>query len=314
MKILDEQEIRENYNEDIALEFIRIGFQAFSAGKVQLPSPQQFWFNQADGDCCIKSAWTEGSEYFCIKVSTGFYKNTLHGLPSNDGLNLVFSAMTGQPIALLNDRGWLTGIRTALAGRIVAELLLPSPIKCISIFGTGLQAELQLRQLLSLTPCRSVIIWGRTEQALSLFKDKVKDIDICLETTTCAERAACNASFIVTATASSSPLIRAEWIQPGTHISAVGADRPGKQELDPAILLAADCILVDSISQCSSYGELSHLTANLRYEKNVMEIGALLADPGLYKRSHSDITVADLTGLGVQDLQISASILHSCNL
>ncbi len=309
MKIIGENEIRSLYNQSDALEMLSTGFRAFSAGKVQLPPAQQFLFSNAAGDCCIKSAWTEGSSTFCVKISTGFYNNPSLGLPSNDGMNMVFSAETGQPLALLDDHGWLTGVRTALTGRIAGELLLPAQVERIVIFGTGLQAELQLRQLLELSSCRDVIVWGRSENALSGFRKRLSDKNIRLSTTLSAEEGARNASVIVTATPSATPLIRRNWIRPGTHITAVGADSPGKQELDAAVLADAGCILVDSVRQCSAYGELSHLQEELRPGKKVIELGNLLTDRSQYVRRDADITVADLTGLGVQDAQISASIL-----
>jgi len=308
MNILSEHHIRELYDQRVALEMLREGFLAYSAGEVQLPPAQQFRFENADGDCCIKSAWITGSSSFCLKVSTGFYQNSCHGLPASDGLTMVFSAQTGQPLALLNDHGWLTAMRTALAGRIAAELLLPAQVERIAVFGTGLQAELQLRQLLQLTPCHDVIVWGRRQEALDRFQDKLSDEHMRLVTTLSAEEAASNASLIVTATPSVSPLIRAEWIRPGTHITAIGADAPGKQELDAAILANAACILVDSVDQCSAYGELSHLPA-ANTAKKVLELGHLLRNRQQYHRAVRDITVADLTGLGVQDAQIAASIL-----
>ncbi|WP_455846044.1 ornithine cyclodeaminase family protein [Pantoea agglomerans] len=314
MRIISEAEIRVLYNQEDALDMLRDGFRAFSAGQVQLPPAQQFLFSNAGGDCCIKSAWIEGSATFCVKISTGFYQNPGRGLPSNDGLNMVFSAETGQPLALLDDHGWLTGVRTALAGRIAAERLLPAQVERIAIFGTGLQAKLQLRQLLQVTSCRDVIVWGRSEHALSGFRNAFADEPINLVTTLSAEESARSASVIVTATPSSSPLIKKEWVRPGTHITAVGADSPGKQELDAAILAGASCILVDSVSQCSAYGELSHLQESLRGSKKVIELGNLLTDRSQYVRMDTDITIADLTGLGVQDAQLSASILKQMRL
>ncbi|MCS3601355.1 ornithine cyclodeaminase [Buttiauxella sp. BIGb0471] len=309
MKVIGLEEIKALFNQTDALTRLKAGFEAFSAGRVQLPPAQQFAFTQAEGDCCIKSAWIEGSDSFCVKISTGFYNNASLGLPSNDGLNMVFSAQTGQPLVLLDDHGWLTGVRTALAGRIAAEMLLPERIERIAIFGTGLQAELQLRQLLELTSCRDVIVWGRSEASLARFREQVSDIDIQLITTTSEQQAASGATVIVTATPSTVPLVFAEWVQPGTHITAVGADSPGKQELDAKLVAKAGCIVADSLKQCGAYGELSRLPADLRESKKVIELGCLLADRSQYVRSETDITLADLTGLGVQDAQISASIL-----
>jgi ornithine cyclodeaminase len=309
MKVIDLEEIKALFNQNDALIRLIAGFEAFSAGRVQLPPAQQFAFTQAEGDCCIKSAWIEGSETFCVKISTGFYHNPSLGLTSNDGLNLVFSAQTGQPLVLLNDHGWLTGMRTALAGRIAAQLLLPKRVERIAIFGTGLQAELQLRQLLDLTPCREVIVWGRSEASLVRFREQLSDTDIQLVTTTREQQAASGASVIVTATPSTVPLVLAEWVQPGTHITAVGADSPGKQELDAKLVAKADCIVADSLKQCRAYGELSRLPTELRESQKVIELGCLLSDRSQYVRSETDITLADLSGLGVQDAQISASIL-----
>lgn len=309
MKVIDLEEIKTLFNQNDALTRLKAGFEAFSAERVQLPPAQQFAFMQAEGDCCIKSAWIEGSESFCVKISTGFYNNPSLGLPSNDGLNMVFSAQTGQPLVLLDDHGWLTGIRTALAGRIAAEMLLPARIERIAIFGTGLQAELQLRQMLELTPCRDVIVWGRSETSLARFREQISDIDIQLITTTSEQKAASGASVIVTATPSTVPLVLAEWVPPGTHITAVGADSPGKQELDAKLVAKADCIVADSLKQCRAYGELSRLSADLRENQKVIELGYLLSDRSQYVRSETDITLADLTGLGVQDAQISASVL-----
>ncbi|KAA3668244.1 ornithine cyclodeaminase family protein [Pectobacterium carotovorum] len=309
MKILHLDEIRALYHEETALNKLRAGFQAFSANKIQMPPAQQFLFKDVQGDCCIKSAWMEGSDSFCVKVSSGFYQNPASGLPSNDGLNLLFSAITGQPLVLLDDHGWLTGMRTALAGRIAAELLLPEKIERIAIFGTGLQAELQLRQLCKLTNCRDVIIWGRSEKSLQHMKERLSDLNASIVLTKNEEEAARLSSIIVTATPSTTPLIRHEWVSSGTHITAVGADAPGKQELDAALVGAADMVLVDALAQCSTYGELSHCQGQYLENQLIVEIGTLLTTPSLYQRDPSHITIADLTGLGIQDAQISASIL-----
>lgn len=308
MKVLSEPEIRALYQENPALEKLKAGFIAWSEGRVQMPPVQQFLFDEAGGDCCVKSAWVTGGDSFSVKISTGFYRNPQLGLASNDGLIMLLSAVTGQPRVLLNDHGWLTAMRTALAGRIAAEILMPARVERISIIGTGLQAELQLRQLLNVTSCRSVMVWGRSAASLECFLQKVSDLDANIQVTQDAEIAARDSQLIVTATPSTLPLIQKAWIAPGTHITAVGADAPGKQELDPSLLKMAQCIMVDSASQCRAYGELSRVESTVKLR--VHEIGTLLDQPELYQRNEADITIADLTGLGVQDLQIALSILE----
>ncbi len=117
--------------------------------------------------------------------------------------------------------------------------------------------------------------------------------------------------LVVTATASTRPLISAEWIGPGTHITAVGADVKGKQELDPQILGRADIRAVDSVAQCVDHGELGHaVAAKLVMPEDLVELGSILAGAQRGRSSPEQITVADLTGLAVQDLQIAKAVWH----
>lgn len=311
MRIVDKQQIVAHLDLELAIQRIEEGFIAFSNGKVQVPPVQAFVFAGANGDCCIKSAFIEGSDSFTVKVSTGFYDNPKKYLPSNDGLMLVLSAINGQPLALLQDEGWLTCIRTALAGRIAARLLAPRVVSAIGILGTGVQARMQLEQLMPVTTCRRVIVWGRSEAALASYESFASGLGFRVWTTQSAKCVAKGANLIVS-TPSREALIQREWVRPGTHITALGADAPGKQELDPLLVARADRIIVDSIAQCRQYGEVSHaLKAGLITDRQLGELGALL-DGRIAGRSEDDqITLADLTGVAVQDAQIALCALES---
>lgn len=312
MRIVDKQQIVAHIDLDLAVQWIEEGFVAFSNGKVQVPPVQTFAFTGANGDCCVKSAFVEGSETFTVKVSTGFYDNPSKGLESNDGLVLVLSASNGQPLALLQDQGWLTCMRTALAGRIAARLLAPREVHAIGILGTGMQARMQLEQLLPVTACRKVIVWGRSEAALESYSAFACALGFDVHTTTEPRRVAEGANLIVCTTPSRAALLDNEWIRPGTHITAVGADAPGKQELDPLLVARADRIIVDSIVQCRQYGEVSHaLKAGLIEEAQLGEIGALLDGRIAGRTSDDEITLVDLTGVAVQDAQIALCALQS---
>ncbi|MFJ2982810.1 MULTISPECIES: ornithine cyclodeaminase family protein [unclassified Pseudomonas] len=314
MKVFSKEQIISRLDLDLAVQRLEQGFIAFSQGKVQVPPTQAFTFPQANGDCCIKSAHVEGSDTFTVKVSTGFYDNPSKGLPSNDGLMMVVSATTGQPIALLQDEGWLTCIRTALAGRIAARLLAPAQVKAIGILGTGVQARMQLEQLASVTPCRKVVVWGRGETQLEEYKAFASGLGYDVDVTRSAEKVALDANFIVCATPSREPLLRSDWVQPGSHITAVGADALGKQELDPALVARAERIVVDSLYQCTQYGEVSHaLKAGLIGEQQLVELGALLEGRAPGRDNDEQITLADLTGVAVQDAQISSCVLGAPN-
>jgi len=310
MKLLAKDEILARLDLERAAELIRQGFIAYSAGQVQLPPVQHFAFSSANGDCCVKSGYLDGDELFAVKVSAGFYDNPKQGLASNQGLVMAFSARTGEPLALLQDEGWLTAWRTALAGRLAAELLAPKQVDAIGIVGTGLQARLQLKALQAVTSCRTVHVWGRSAKEFDAFAAEFEPQGYRVHATLNAEPLARASQLIVTCTPSTRPILQADWIQPGTHITAVGADAEGKQELATELVARADLIAVDSVAQCSAYGEVSHaVKAGLVPVERLVELGYLLAGETLARQSAEQITVADLTGLAIQDVQIAKSVL-----
>jgi ornithine cyclodeaminase len=312
VKIWTKDEIIARFDMQRAVRMIEQGFIAYSRKTVQVPPVQNFQFDAANGDCCVKSAYVDGTETFAVKVSTGFYDNPKQGLPSNNGLIALFSARTGEPVALLQDEGWLTCVRTALAGQLAAGLLAPREVRGIGIIGTGMQARLQLEYLQPVTGCRDVFVWGPTAENREQFKEDMRAFGFNVRAMDTAEGVAANANLIVTTTPSREALLQSGWVRDGTHITAVGADGAGKQELDPAIVGRAGVIVVDSVEQCSKYGEISHaLSAGLIHASQLLELGALL---GAKRRARDDtnaaqITIADLTGVAVQDAQIANSVV-----
>ncbi|WON76973.1 ornithine cyclodeaminase family protein [Serratia sp. UGAL515B_01] len=310
MRIINKTQILAAFDAERITALLKTGFIAYSAYQVQMPPVQHFLFNAAEGDCCIKSAWLEGDDQFVVKVSSGFYRNSEQGLPSNQGLMMAFSALTGEPQALLLDEGWLTALRTALAGRIAAELCAPQHIDAIGIVGSGMQALLQLQQLKAVTHCREVWVWGRTPQRLTAYRQDAEAAGFRVHITRDAAELAAHCNLIVTTTPSHTPILQAENIRPGTHITAVGADAVGKQELATALVAKADAILVDARKQCSEYGEIAQAyQQNLLTTVPIVEFGEMLASGMKMRKTDQQITLADLTGLAIQDVQIVKGIL-----
>ncbi|RQR70545.1 MULTISPECIES: ornithine cyclodeaminase family protein [unclassified Burkholderia] len=312
MKIWNKEEIIARFDADRAVRMIEKGFIAYSRKAVLVPPIQNFFFEAANGDCCVKSAYVDGADTFAVKVSAGFYNNPAVGLPTNSGLVMIFSAKTGEPVGLLQDGGWLTSVRTAIAGQLAARVLAPWEVRGIGIIGTGDQARFQLEYLKPITTCREVHAWGPdADQAARFAEDmSVQGFNVHLHST--PELVARNANLIVTATPSREALLKSEWISDGTHITAVGADGHGKQELDPQIVARASVIVVDSIEQCSKYGEISHaLSAGLIQQDALRELGDVLAKSGRARddSNAAQITIADLTGVAVQDAQIADSVV-----
>ena len=282
-------------------------FAAYSNGEAVIPPVGQLDFEDPPGDCHIKYGYLKQGSTFTIKIATGFWKNPERGLASSNGVVLVFSSETGELLTIFQDEGYLTDMRTAAAGAVAAKYLAPQEIGCIGIIGAGLQARLQLDYLREVTPCRRVKLWARAmDRARAL---TVPGFDI--EVVASPSAVAADARLIVTTTASRAWLLGAADVKPGTHITAVGADGGGKQELEPQLLALAQIRAVDSVSQCSKYGDSAFaLEQGLIETRDLVELGRVIQDPALRRRSAQDISIADLTGVAVQDMAIAELALQ----
>ena len=288
------------------------GFIAYSQGQVVVPPVGELSFEDPPGDTHIKYGYIKGDDYYVIKIASGFYDNPKINLSSNSGLMLLFSQKTGVPAAILLDEGFLTDVRTAVAGEICAKYLAPKDIPRIGVFGTGVQARMQVEYLKSVTDCKDIIVWGRNKSGLDTYKRDMQEIGYAVQTTQNAKQVAESCNMIVTATPAKSPLLHAGQIRKGTHITAMGSDTLEKQELDPEILQTADIVVADSIEQCMLRGEIHKaLEAGLLNKEDIFELGNVINDKELQRTSADQITVADLTGVAVQDAQIAKAVYEA---
>jgi ornithine cyclodeaminase len=222
---------------------------------------------------------------------------------------MLFDAATGVPVAVLLDEGRLTDIRTAVAGAIAAKWLAPKKVEAIGVIGTGIQARLQVSQLMAVTACRTLCVYGRKREAVDAYcREKKQDGFDAVACATPAEVAA-RANLIVTATPAIAPLLRAQDIRPGTHITAVGADTPEKNEIAADVFAKADRIVADSVSQCSTRGEIHHALAKGAIgPERIVELGTIIVGDAPGRQHDSEITIADLTGVAVQDIKIAQAV------
>jgi ornithine cyclodeaminase len=291
---------------------IEAGFVAYSRGHAVVPPVGELILHEPPGEVHIKYGYLNGGDHYVIKVASGFSENPQRGLPSGDGLMLLFNRQTGEPEMLLLDRGYLTDLRTAVAGAICARYLAPALVTRIGIVGTGVQARLQLRHLAGVTPCRNVLAWGRSPDRLAAYQSDMTAAGFSVEIARQPADLAATCNLVVTATAARAPLLFADEIRPGTHITAVGSDTPEKQELDPGILAQADRIIADSISQCKIRGEIAHaLGAGAIQESALVELGNVISGDAPGRTDPDQITVADLTGVAVQDIQIAEAVYQA---
>ncbi|MFQ5817939.1 MAG: ornithine cyclodeaminase family protein [Terriglobia bacterium] len=291
---------------------IERGFVAYSQGKAVVPPVGELMFEKPPGEVHIKYGYIIGDAYYVIKVASGFYENSKLNLPSSFGLMLLFQQATGELASILLDEGYLTSVRTAAAGAVVAKCLAPKKVRRIGIFGTGVQGRMQLEYLAPIVRCKDVVVWGRNQRSLEGYKKDMEPRGYRIQTTHDPNEVAQNCNLIVTATPSKTPLLQAGQIRKGTHITAIGSDTAEKNELDPAILQKADMVVADSLSQSRSRGEIYQaMKAGSLQESQVVELGKVIVRKELQRTSEEQITIADLTGVAVQDVQISTAVYEA---
>jgi ornithine cyclodeaminase len=272
---------------------------ANARGECDTPMPMHLDIAPEQAEIHVKSSYRRGGKYFALKIASTFPRNAERGLPTGNGMMLLSSAESGEPVAFLADEGHLTDVRTAAVAAMVARELERKD-RAIGILGTGIQARLQARMHAEVLDLEKVWIWGRTKERAEACRPELSDMGLAVSVAESPAEVARETRLIVTTTAARQPLLFAADVQPGTHISAVGSDSAGKQELDPGILAEAALLLVDSARQCQKLGELQH--APNEWERAV-EIGAFCESPPQWDRG--GITVCDFTGLGVEDLYIA---------
>jgi ornithine cyclodeaminase len=221
---------------------------------------------------------------------------------------ILFSARTGQVEALLLDNGYLTDVRTAAAGAVAARHLARPDAAVAAMIGTGLQARMQLRALALVRPIREAVFWGRDQARAAAAAQETADVlGIAARAEPDPEAAVRGADVIVTTTPAKAPILRADWLRPGQHVTAMGSDQHDKNELEPGCLARADAYVPDRLSQTRALGELRSAIAAgvVAADAEFAELGDVVAGKGPGRRGPDAITIADLTGTGVQDTAIA---------
>ena len=316
MRLIGPEEIERALARIDLLPAIEAGFVAYSEGRAVVPPVGELLFEDPPGEVHIKYGYLEGGDVYVVKVASGFYENPRRGLPSGDGLMLLFEQSTGRPLAVLLDHARLTDVRTAVAGAVAARALAPRQVERIGVVGCGVQARLQVEELRRVVECRRVLVWGRRREALESYRREIEASGFEVAVTSDVGEIGPACQLIVTATPSKVPLLRAEDVAPGTHVTAVGADTVGKQELEAALLGRADIVVADSLAQCRERGEIAAaLAAGEIDENDVVELGDLLAGRRAGRAGGAEgdrqISVADLTGVAVQDLAAARAVLEA---
>ena len=290
------------------IPIIEDAFKSLALGKTTMPPILRLDIEKYHGESDVKAAYIDGLDSYAIKVASGFFNNPNLGLPSSNGLMILLDSKTGVLKSVLLDKGYLTDVRTAIAGAIAAKHLSNPESSNVGIIGAGIQAKMQLEALLLVRNIKTAYIWSRDSKKTKTFVQNIKDkINIKINACETPEETINLSEILITCTPSKSPIIKSEWLKKGLHITAMGSDAEMKNELDPKIIKDCDYYIPDSQSQTSILGELNHaIKAGLvSAEKKYNELGSVIINPNLGRRNIDDVTVADLTGTGVQDTAIA---------
>lgn len=313
IRILSEADLRACVSLDLsAVDCVESCFRALATKDVVMPPILRLDIHEHNGEADVKTAYVPGLESFAIKISPGFFDNPKLGLPSTNGLMVLFSAKTGLVEAVLLDNGYLTDVRTAAAGAVAAKHLSRPNAKRAGVMGSGMQARLQMAALKLVRPIESILVWARDgDKATDLAGQLAADLEIEAKATEDREVLVRESDIVVTTTPSRAPLLEAGWLHPGLHLTAMGSDAEHKNEIAPEALVQTDLYVCDRQSQCQVLGELHHaIDAGLITADSVQtELGQIIAGQVGGRSGADQITLCDLTGTGVQDTAI-ATLAH----
>ncbi|MFB5198484.1 cyclodeaminase [Neobacillus sp. KR4-4] len=309
MLIFTEKELKQyvQINQE-AIKVVEDAFTKLSSNEVIMPPIMRVDIEDQNGEVDVKSAYIKDKEMFAIKISSGFFNNYQLGLPSGNGMMILISTQSGVPEAILLDNGYLTEVRTAAAGAVAAKYLSKESIETVGVIGAGSQARFQLRSLSLVRNVSKVLVYARSaERAQAFAAEMAAELGVEITAVLSAETVVKNSDTVITTTPTKEPLIKADWLHPGLHITAMGSDAEHKQELEAEVLAKADLLVCDTKAQCARLGELHHALARgvLTENSQIIELGEITSLQVEGRTSDEQITVCDLTGTGVQDTAIA---------
>jgi alanine dehydrogenase len=303
--ILERKQIAKLIDMQSALPCVEEAFREFGLGRAHMPAKIYLDLPQFHGDFRAMPAYIEKMNACSLKWVNAHPQNARYGIPSVMAVLILNDPRTGVPLAIM-DATYLTSLRTGAAGGVAAKYLARKKVDVVAMVGCGVQARAQLQALRLVRRIKTVYVWGHRPELTRrfikgmqangekmIFADTIKD---CV----------CEADIIVTSTPSRAPIVKLPWIKKGAHINAIGADAPGKQELDAAILKKAK-VVIDDWHQAIHSGEVNVPLRKKQISVDHIygDLGAIVAGKKKGRTSENEITVFDSTGLAIQDTAVA---------
>lgn len=305
MLIISEELARRLVTVEDAIGVVEQTFAAMARGEARNYAVVRELVGYQDAVFGVKTGVDASAPFLGLKAGGYWPHNLGRGLTNHQSATLLFDPETGRASALVS-ANYLTGARTGAASAIATKHLSRTDARTLGIIGTGAQSSYQLRATLAVRPIRRVLAWDPSKDNLERFGAVVRELGLDYAPQAERRAVASGADVVITVTPSQQALVEKSWVRPGTHISAMGADTKGKQELDPA-LVAAAAIFVDEAAQAFTIGECQHAYASgLIGDKDVRaSLGAVVAGMAQGRRSPDEITLFDGTGVALQDLVVA---------
>jgi ornithine cyclodeaminase len=305
MLVLSEQDARALVDVEDALEVVGRTFAATARGQARNYPVVREVVGYQDAVFGVKTGADTSRPLLGLKAGGYWPHNAARGLTNHQSATVLFDPETGRAVAVVS-ANYLTGVRTGAASAIATRHLSRPDSSVLALIGTGVQAIYQLRATLAVRPIRRVRAWDPSADNLQAFGRAVAELGLACEPQAGAREAVAEADVVITVTPSQRALVEQGWLRPGTHVSAMGADTRGKQELDPAIVAAAS-IFVDEPAQALSIGECQHaFAAGLITAQSLRAtLGEVVAGMHPGRQSDDEITLFDGTGVALQDLAVA---------
>lgn len=304
MRMLRINDVKQLLTMKDTLKLVETAFKEKGLKRVQMPPKPYLFFVKYNGDLRIMPSYLEGLDEAGIKLVNVHPNNPRdYGLPTVLATILLFDPKNGAPVCIM-DGTWITAMRTAAATGIATKYLARKDARTVGMIGAGYQAPFQLEALREVMDVELVKVYARRKDRVEKFaKDMGPKLGLDIEATDTAKDAVKDADVLVTITTAREPVVKDEWVTEGMHINDIGADAPGKQELDPKILKRAK-IVVDDWEQACHSGEVNvPLTRGEMTRDDIYgELGEIVAGLRPGRTSNNEITIFDSTGLSIQDV------------
>jgi alanine dehydrogenase len=307
--VLTGSQVMQVLDMDLALAAVEEAFRAYGEGRVNMPPKAYLTLAQGDFRAMYGEIFL-GRDHICglkwVNVHPG---NPARGLLTVMAKILLNDPDTGLEFADL-DGTHITDYRTGAAGGVAARYLARSDATRLGLIGAGAQARTQVAAIVKVRSIREIVVFDRHREHSEAFAAEVAAAyGVKARAVTEAAEAVTGQDIVVTTTPSRSPVVAREWVSPGTHINAIGADAAGKQELAPAILTSGK-VVVDDWAQASHSGEINVALARkeLTQEQIYGSLGEIVAGKKPGRVGPEEITVFDSTGLIIQDLALGQAV------